>query len=194
MIWGYHYFWKHPCWVGQVVHKSDRKLSSPKSQHRWSPGTFRKAGGWFTKPFEKICAVVKLDHLKLPSRGEIKNIWNHNLVFFSLYSKYCEHGVFWCFLSMFLQLCWLTGVYMCSKKSMVSSFTPTATPSTAMVPPRISRPYDDGLVVFHQPIWKICNRQIGWKSSPGFGVKIKNIWVATTWMFPKIVVPPNHPF
>ena len=36
---------------------------------------------------------------------------------------------------------------------------------------------------FNQPIWKICwyaNVKIGWKSSPSFGVKIKNIWVATT--------------
>ena len=36
------------------------------------------------------------------------------------------------------------------------------------------------LVVFHQPIWKICNCQNGWTSSPNFrGENSKNIWVAT---------------
>ena len=29
------------------------------------------------------------------------------------------------------------------------------------------------------PIWKICNRQIGFPFPPGFGVKITNIWVVT---------------
>ena len=39
--------------------------------------------------------------------------------------------------------------------------------------------YITGWVVYYQPIWKICSSK--WKcSSPIFGVKIKNIWVATT--------------
>ena len=33
----------------------------------------------------------------------------------------------------------------------------------------------------NQPIWKICLSN--WIISPGFGVKIKNVWVATTQQF-----------
>ena len=35
---------------------------------------------------------------------------------------------------------------------------------------------------FNQPIWKILISQIG-SSSPSFGVKMKNIWVATTQLY-----------
>ena len=44
------------------------------------------------------------------------------------------------------------------------------------------------LLVEFQPSWKICDRQIGWKSSPIFGVNIKNSWVATTQLFYVLLV------
>ena len=42
-----------------------------------------------------------------------------------------------------------------------------------------------------QPIWKICSSK--WESSLKFGVKIKNIWVATTWCIGKYTLCPMDP-
>ena len=45
--------------------------------------------------------------------------------------------------------------------------------------PKTHLRFHNWLVVYYQPIWNICSSK--WKcSSPIFGVKIKNIWVATT--------------
>ena len=43
-------------------------------------------------------------------------------------------------------------------------------------------------MVFHQPIWKICNSQIGAHETPRFGVKI-NMFETTTYLDNKTTSP-----